>query len=65
ELSPRELQLIKLVCQQKTSKEIAEKMGYSFRTIEEFRGLLMRKIGVKGPIGIAFYAVKNGIYKIK
>lgn len=57
----REIQLIRLVCFQLTTKEIADKMKISSRTVEEYSHNIKEKIEVKNTVGIALYALKNNI----
>lgn len=64
EFSPKEIKVIKLICKQYTSKEMAEVMNLSFRTVEDYRNRIQKKIKAKNAVGIALYAVKNGIVKI-
>ena len=44
-----------------TGKEIAEKMFVSVRTVEGYRDALCEKLELKSRVGLAMYAVKNGI----
>lgn len=60
-LNPRELQFLKLVCTELTYREIAEKMFLSPRTIDGYRDDLFVKLKVKTRVGLAMYAIKNGI----
>lgn len=59
--SERELQMIKLICLQLTTKEIAGKMNISPRTVEEYSHNIKEKIEAKSLVGIALYALKNNI----
>jgi len=61
QFSKRELEIIKLICQEKTSREIAKVLYLSKRTIDGYRTQIMEKIGVKGLVGIINYAISNGI----
>lgn len=61
QLTPRELEVITLICQEYTNAEIAEKLFLSPRTIEGYRNKLLEKLGVKNTAGIVRYAVTNGI----
>jgi len=61
----RKRQIIKLVCHQLTSKEIGEKLGLSIKTVEVHRFQIFKQIKAKNNVGVALYAIKNGIYKIK
>lgn len=60
-LSKREKQFIKLVCQDLSDKEIADKMGIAYNTATTYRQNITNKIGVKTKIGIALFAFKDGI----
>lgn len=59
--TPRELDIIKLMCQQYTSKEIASKLDLSIRTVESHREKLQEKTGAKNAIGIVIYAIKHDL----
>jgi DNA-binding NarL/FixJ family response regulator len=59
-----EVEIIRLLCEELTSKEIASRMFLSPRTIDGHRQRIMERIGAKSIAGILMYAVKNGIYKI-
>lgn len=61
--SEREQQIIQLICKEFTSKEIAETLHLSKRTVEGHRTRIMSKIGAKSIAGIITYAVQRGIYK--
>lgn len=47
-----------------TSKQIAEKLFLNVRTIEGIKAKIEEKMKVNSNVGIAIYAVKNGIVKI-
>lgn len=55
--TPLELQIIQLLCEEKTIKEIATILFKSERTIENYRSRIFEKMNVKSTIGIAVYAV--------
>ena len=59
--SPRELDYIRLLCQEKTDQEIADELYISVLSAETYRKNILKKIGVKKSIGVAIYAVKNGL----
>ncbi len=63
-LSHRELEVLGLICQEKTNQEIAELLCLSVRTIEVHRLKLLRKTNAKNVAGLVIYAVKNGHFKI-
>lgn len=60
-LNERELEVLKLVCQEMTNAEIAAEIFLSPRTIEGIRKTLIEKIGVRNTAGLVLYAIKNGI----
>ncbi len=63
-LSDRELSFLQFCCTDLTYKEIATKMYLSPKTIDGYRENLFKKFNVKNRIGLAIYAIKNGIVKI-
>ncbi|WP_267401873.1 MULTISPECIES: response regulator transcription factor [unclassified Chryseobacterium] len=64
ELSEREKDVVKLICQEFTNNEIAEKLFISPRTVESHRQRVLEKIGAKNTVGIVIYAIINNIYSI-
>ena len=60
-LNQREIEFLKLVCTELTYKEIAEKMFLSARTIDGYRDTLFEKLSLKSRVGLAIYAIRNGI----
>jgi DNA-binding NarL/FixJ family response regulator len=63
--SEREISVIRLICEEYTTKEIASKLGLSHRTIDSYRDTIQQKTNSKNMVGIALYAVKKGIYKLE
>lgn len=61
ELTEREIKVLVLICQEKTSQEISEKIYLSPRTVEGLRNSLMFKIGAKNIAGLVSFAHKNGL----
>ena len=60
-LSPRELQVLRLVALGKSMKEIAEEMTLSEKTIATYRTRISQKTGLKSNVEIARYALKQGL----
>jgi DNA-binding NarL/FixJ family response regulator len=60
----RETDIIKLICAELSSKEMAHQLNLSARTIEGHRDNILKKIDAKNLAGIVVYAIKNGIYKL-
>jgi len=61
ELTPREKEIIKLIAQEMTNTEIAERLNNSPMTIITHRKNLLRKLGVKNTAGLIKYAVQHGM----
>lgn len=61
DLSVREIEVLKLLAQQLTTKEIAEKLFVSKKTIEVLKSNLLLKIGTKNTAGLIIYAIQNKI----
>ena len=59
--SETEVYIIKLLCEEYNTQEIADLTFKSKRTIEGIRSELMSKIGCRNVVGVVLYAVKNGI----
>ncbi|MBE7176522.1 MAG: response regulator transcription factor [Mucilaginibacter polytrichastri] len=64
DFSDRELDIIRLIYQEHTNKEIADKLFLSVRTVEGYRLKLLEKMNVKNSIGIVVYALQHGIINI-
>jgi DNA-binding NarL/FixJ family response regulator len=60
-LNSRETEVLKLICMELTTAEIAEKVCLSPRTVEGIRTSLIEKSGVKNIAGLVLFAIKNGI----
>lgn len=63
-LKDREIEFLKLVCTDKTYKEIAEIMCVSSKSVDGYRDSLLDKLEVNSRVGLVVYAIKNGFYKI-
>ena len=61
DITKRELTIIKLIAQEMTNQEIADKLDNSPMTIITHRKNLLRKLGVKNTAGLIKYAVQNGL----
>ena len=60
-LTPREREIVQLLAEAKTSKEIATKLGVSIKTIEAHRANVMRKLDLHSVAELVRYAVRNKI----
>jgi len=61
DLSEREQEVLKLICEEKTATEIGKEIFLSPRSVEGIRQRLIEKIGVRNTAGLVMFAVKNGI----
>ena len=59
-LTLRESQVLKLLAEGKSSREIAGLLGLSSRTVEHHRANMMAKLGVKGVVDLVKYAIAEG-----
>jgi len=59
----REKEIIKLICQQQTTQQIADKIYLSKRTVEGYRIKILEKINAKNIVGVVIFALKNNILK--
>lgn len=60
-LSPRELQVLRLVAEGKTSKEIAVLLDLGLQTVRSYRKTMMKKLGVNNVAGLTQLALASGI----
>jgi DNA-binding NarL/FixJ family response regulator len=60
-LSEKEITILRLMCEEKSTKEIADIVDLSPRTVEAIRDKLKSKTGTKSMAGLVMYAVKAGI----
>ncbi len=63
QLSPREKEILNLITQELTSKEIADKLFISKQTVDTHRINIMQKTNSKSVVGLIKYAMLNGITK--
>jgi DNA-binding NarL/FixJ family response regulator len=63
-LSELEILVMKLICQEYSTREIAEMIFRGVRTVEGIRSNILKKTGAKNSNGIVMYAVKKGIVDI-
>jgi DNA-binding NarL/FixJ family response regulator len=60
-LSPRQTQILKLLADGNSTKQIALALGISSKTVETHRTALMERIGVRDIAGLVRYALKSGL----
>ena len=62
-LSDREREVMKLIAQGLRTREIAERLSVSHKTVEKHRTNLMRKLGVRSAAAVAAYAISHGYWQ--
>jgi len=62
--SPQEIEIIRLICQEKSSPEIGKILNMGTRTVEGQRAKIIQKMNVRTPVGVAIYAVKNKLFPV-
>jgi DNA-binding NarL/FixJ family response regulator len=60
-LSPRELEVVKLVAEGNTSKQIAEILVISEKTVERHRANVLDKLGMSNRVEVTRYAIRRGL----
>ncbi|MDW8343702.1 MAG: response regulator transcription factor [Verrucomicrobiae bacterium] len=60
-LTTREREIIQLVAEGQSNKDIARRLGISVKTVETHRAALMRKLGLRDVTDVVRYAVRNRI----
>lgn len=60
-ISPRQTQILKLIAEGETTKQVALHLAISVKTVESHRSALMKRIGVRDVAGLVRYAVKVGL----
>jgi DNA-binding CsgD family transcriptional regulator len=63
QLRDKEITILKLICDEKSTKEIADIVDLSPRTVEDIRLKLKAKTGTKSTVGLIMYAIKAGLVK--
>jgi DNA-binding NarL/FixJ family response regulator len=60
-LTPRELEVVKLIAEGNTTKEIARVLTISENTVERHRANVLDKLGLRDRVALALYAVRRGL----
>jgi len=60
-LTPREQEVLKLIAEAHTNREIAEVLHLSEKTVESHRGNLLRKLGMRDRVELVRYAIRRGL----
>jgi DNA-binding NarL/FixJ family response regulator len=62
-LTPREIEVARLVSEGMSSKEVASQLNLSVRTVEKHRANIMDKLGVREVASLVRYCIQTGIVK--
>jgi DNA-binding NarL/FixJ family response regulator len=60
-LSPREVQIVQLVAESKSNKEVSNMLHISVKTVESHRAHIMEKLGLHSVADLVRYAIRNNI----
>jgi DNA-binding NarL/FixJ family response regulator len=60
-LSPRELEVVKLIAEGLTSEEIAEQLVISKKTVDRHRANILEKLGMRNRVELTRYAIRRGL----
>jgi len=63
-LTPREREVLQLIAEGKTTKEVAALLGISVKTAEAHRTKIMSKLGMHGIAGLVRYAIRRGMIEV-
>ena len=61
QLTPRELDVVKLIAEAYTNKQIAEILKVSEKTVESHRGNVLSKLGMRDRVELVRYAIRRGL----
>ena len=60
-LTPRELDVVKLIAEAHTNKQIAEVLKVSEKTVESHRANVLSKLGMRDRVELVRYAIRRGL----
>lgn len=60
-LSPRQIEVLRFVAEGQSTREIAERLGLSVKTVESHRGALMRRLEARSLADLVRYAMRTGL----
>jgi len=64
-ITPRELEIIRLLAEGKSNKEVSTQLGITVRTVETHRSKIMLKLGLHSLAELIHYAMRNEIISVK
>ncbi len=63
-LTPREKEIVALVCDGLTNKEIADRLSISVRTVDCHKNNILQKLGLRSSVDLVKYAIKNQLISL-
>ena len=60
-MTPRELEVLKLIAEAHSSKEIAQILVISIKTVERHRANILEKLGMRDRVELTRYAIRRGL----
>ena len=63
-LTPRERGVLQFVAEGKTTKEVAQLLGISAKTVESHRTRIMKKLDTRNIAGVVRYAIRQGLIEV-
>ena len=63
-LTEKEIEVLKLICNEKSNKEIADILHIAIRTVDFHKSNIYKKTETHTSAGLALYAVKNGFISV-
>jgi DNA-binding NarL/FixJ family response regulator len=60
-LTARELEIVKLIAEEHSSREIGELLSISIKTVERHRANILDKLGLRDRVALTRYAIRNGL----
>ena len=60
-LTPRELEVLKLIAEGNSSKEIATTLVLSLKTVESHRANILSKLGMRDRVDLTRHAIRRGL----
>ncbi|HNX67294.1 MAG TPA: response regulator transcription factor [Bacteroidales bacterium] len=64
DLSERELEILKLICENMTNEQIASRINLSYDTVKWHRANILAKTGCNNAVGLLLFAIKNKLIEI-
>lgn len=60
-LTPREREIVQLLAEARSNKEVSTILGISVKTVETHRASVMRKLGISSIVDLVHYAIRNNL----